>query len=96
MLGRINPTLGFLMVNNGTTTTVNKVQEPGGDPQYAEPQQPQPVQHIGLFGVSTYGLPSINNVAAGQQHKTIQLNAQSPRSLKDFWAVIIDTGAAIS
>eukprot|EP00971_Amphidinium_carterae_P237608 4717017-Amphidinium_carterae.1 len=28
MLGKINPTLGFLMVvNNGTTTTVNKVQE---------------------------------------------------------------------
>eukprot|EP00971_Amphidinium_carterae_P158623 3144452-Amphidinium_carterae.1 len=28
MLGRINPTLGFLMVvNNGTTTTVNKVHD---------------------------------------------------------------------
>eukprot|EP00971_Amphidinium_carterae_P273142 5421148-Amphidinium_carterae.1 len=59
-------------------------------------QQPQPVQHIGLFGVCTSGLPSINNVGAAQQNKTIQLNSQSPRHLRDFWAVIIDTGAAIS
>eukprot|EP00971_Amphidinium_carterae_P039982 784925-Amphidinium_carterae.1 len=38
----------------------------------------------------------VNNVAAIQDDRKIQLNAQSPRHLRDFWAVIIDTGAAIS
>eukprot|EP00971_Amphidinium_carterae_P134628 2668312-Amphidinium_carterae.1 len=61
--------------------------------QYADQQL---VQHIGLFGVCVSGPPSINNVSAAQQNKRIQLNAQSPRHLRDFWAVIIDTGAAIS
>eukprot|EP00971_Amphidinium_carterae_P166564 3300996-Amphidinium_carterae.1 len=38
----------------------------------------------------------INNVGVVADNKKIQLNAQSPRHLRDFWAVIMDTGAAIS
>eukprot|EP00971_Amphidinium_carterae_P222056 4408247-Amphidinium_carterae.2 len=67
--------------------------------QGAEHQQcaeQQPVQHIGLFGVSSGSGPlPINNVVCND-NKKIQLNAQTPRHLRDFWAVIIDTDAAIS
>eukprot|EP00971_Amphidinium_carterae_P114957 2277066-Amphidinium_carterae.1 len=49
-----------------------------------------------LYDMSGSGATSVNNVAASQDDKKIQLNAQSPRHLRDFWAVIIDTSAAIS
>eukprot|EP00971_Amphidinium_carterae_P017975 354255-Amphidinium_carterae.1 len=64
----------------------------GYDQQYPDPQS---VKQISLFGESSSAPPSINNVSAAQQN-WIVLNAQSPRRLRDFCAVIIDTGAAIS
>eukprot|EP00971_Amphidinium_carterae_P129233 2559780-Amphidinium_carterae.1 len=53
---------------------------------YQHYAEQQPVQHIGLFGVSSGSGPlPINNVVCNE-NKKIQLNAQSPRHLRDFWA----------
>eukprot|EP00971_Amphidinium_carterae_P014155 279052-Amphidinium_carterae.1 len=48
---------------------------------------PEPIQQV-MQQPSYNGPPDMS--------KTIHLGSQSPRHLRDFWAVIIDTGAAIS
>eukprot|EP00971_Amphidinium_carterae_P139186 2758213-Amphidinium_carterae.1 len=54
---------------------------------------------------SLYEVGSVNNsglyshsvgAVVPDMNKTLQLGSQPPRHLRDFWAVIIDTGAAIS